>query len=741
MSAAIERQTFCLALAFALSTLWPTLSWLSLLVSYALSTLFSGLLLQRTWLGSATPKQRAATLLLLAVPTFAALWRRVPELEVPASVESLIERTRARLEVETLPNFAPRLVSLDRPQTYYVHAAASAKVSLSLSAGLPFLEARPVGEGVYRVQYDPHRDGLPAEPHRPHVARLRVNGAEVERDVMVVKPYAHPRFFCVSPDGSLAAAVSEETDELLWLSAEGLIARQATGDGPTDCVFSSDVRVLVSHRFDAELWELERGRELPVRKLRLGEAQRRLAVSRDRSRVAVARHGVTPEVVILTLPDLTVTTRVALDLEPDQVSFGPEPSTLLVATRRQASLRKLQVAAGRYVETARLSLCRPVVFMEPTRDHSQLWIAVTDFCKDGKASLGNHYVQDQLLSIDVASFSPQDSLLTARRSPRQDKPGDVDQGVSPMGLAFAAAGSRFVSFAGTSELWQLDAAGRVDAQVDLTKHGLVAPHGVAVLADGSVLVSSPARGLIAVFDPNLQKPKLVRLAPTDSMLEKQDPDGLARRLGEWGFYESTRSGISCQSCHLHADSDEALHNLGGRRLLPTLSTLGLLGTGPFLRDGSFTHVSDLDHVSQTLYRGYLRKGLARKHTLDAFVSALPRNDDRARTRPLDRDAEARGITAFTKARCTLCHAPPYFSGFGQHPASALFPELADALKEELLDAPALLSTAAQPPYLHDGRAGTLDELLTRHNRNNRHGDTKALSSAERKDLLHFLESL
>jgi CxxC motif-containing protein (DUF1111 family) len=45
------------------------------------------------------------------------------------------------------------------------------------------------------------------------------------------------------------------------------------------------------------------------------------------------------------------------------------------------------------------------------------------------------------------------------------------------------------------------------------------------------------------------------------------------------------------------------------------------------------------------------------------------------------------------------------------------------------------------PYLHDGRAATLLDVLTTHNPEDRHGKTRALSPEQRNDLVEFLKSL
>ena len=58
-----------------------------------------------------------------------------------------------------------------------------------------------------------------------------------------------------------------------------------------------------------------------------------------------------------------------------------------------------------------------------------------------------------------------------------------------------------------------------------------------------------------------------------------------------------------------------------------------------------------------------------------------------------------------------------------------------------LDTPTHLSVSTGPPYLYDGRARTIPEVLFKFNKSNRHGDVAALSDLEKNALVKFLEAL
>ena len=57
------------------------------------------------------------------------------------------------------------------------------------------------------------------------------------------------------------------------------------------------------------------------------------------------------------------------------------------------------------------------------------------------------------------------------------------------------------------------------------------------------------------------------------------------------------------------------------------------------------------------------------------------------------------------------------------------------------DPPHLLGIAASAPYLHDGRAKTLEELWTRYQTNDLHGVSSHWSKHQLNDLIEYLKTL
>jgi hypothetical protein len=760
----ILRQLSALGVGLALWSLLQIPALWTLLLAYVFGVWIAGALRFGEALAGMPRGARALILGALLLPGGMGLWRAGPALATNEGLSGLWPGLRDRLRLESLPAIAPALVSGAEAQTLYVHASASdgEQVRVQLGPRAKPIAADALGAGLFRFDYDPRKHGPLSPPNGALSATVWVGERATRRELRAVTPLAHPRWLVRSPDGRLAAAVSGETDELVIVSARGLERRVAVGDAPSDCVFLDDAQIAVSHDADGHVWVIDARSGTLVRQLNGGDRQGRLAVAPDGTQLVIARGGLAPELIVLDVANGGVVQKLALTAAADWLAFGPDASTLLVATRADARLLRLRARDGVLRSDGALPLARPVVALARSADGASLLLATTDQHASGP-HLGNHFVQDQLLLVDVATLSVVRTWMTAQRSPRQSKPGDVDRGLSPLGMAPASDGSWLVAFAGSDELGRVSDAGvsfddaldadeqlregaattRMGARVPfpvLSDLALYAPHGVVELADGSVVVSSPASGALALL-PRAGAPRVLRLAPSDAYLRAHDREALAQRLGERGFYEGTRAGMSCQSCHLHADSDFAAHNLGDRRLLPTLSVRGLHGTAPYLRDGSYPELGDLDHVAQQLYRGYLRHAPARKQTLQAYLAALPRVRPARAAGERDLAADRRGVRAFVAARCTTCHAFPAFTQLSAQRPAALFPGLEGAGGYELLDVPSLLSSAHSPPYLSDGRARTLASVLGEHNRANRHGDSARLSAGERGDLVRWLEGL
>ncbi len=97
----------------------------------------------------------------------------------------------------------------------------------------------------------------------------------------------------------------------------------------------------------------------------------------------------------------------------------------------------------------------------------------------------------------------------------------------------------------------------------------------------------------------------------------------------------------------------------------------------------------------------------------------------------------RGKKLFEKARCASCHKGSLYTDLQLHDVGTG----KDLDKDRKFDTPTLVEIWRSAPYLYDGRAATMKDVLTIHNPGDKHGVTSNLNDDEIKDLAQFILSL
>ncbi len=103
-------------------------------------------------------------------------------------------------------------------------------------------------------------------------------------------------------------------------------------------------------------------------------------------------------------------------------------------------------------------------------------------------------------------------------------------------------------------------------------------------------------------------------------------------------------------------------------------------------------------------------------------------------------AAERGKTLFVKAGCADCHPPNHlFTNMKMYDVGT-GEDIDIANGKLLVDTPTLVEAWRTAPYLLDGRAATIEEVLTKFNPNDKHGTTSKLSKQEVTDLSEYVLS-
>ncbi len=310
----------------------------------------------------------------------------------------------------------------------------------------------------------------------------------------------------------------------------------------------------------------------------------------------------------------------------------------------------------------------------------------------------------------------------------------------------------------------------------------ITPEGLVLSPDGRFLFVQDFLGRsVRVFDVSVMPiPTLVAEVHTTAT-EPLSADVLA---GKIVFYRSrdprmSRTGyLSCASCHLDGESDALVWDFTqrGEGLRNTIDLLGRAGTahGPMHWSANFDEVQDFEGDIRNGQggRGFLADSTWAAHMaplgdpkaglsveldqLTAYLSSLSTFDASPHRRPGDAEWEARrargeALFARVDVGCSGCHSgerltDSTFTSPGVpllHDVGTIRPTSGMRLGGTLtgIDTPTLHGLWRSAPYLHDGSAPTLRDVLTTRNATDRHGSTSALSPSDLTDLETYLLSL
>jgi len=304
---------------------------------------------------------------------------------------------------------------------------------------------------------------------------------------------------------------------------------------------------------------------------------------------------------------------------------------------------------------------------------------------------------DALVAYDARAAAPHTAEL--RRVPLP---------AGPTGLALDLAGRRAVVWSQFERTLSVVPLG--DAPV---------PHPQA----------SPAIAMIPVAAP----------APAPAF---EDAVALGRRLFHAADPRISRDGRACASCHPSGREDALTWATpDGPRQTPMLAGR-IDGTAPYGWNGDGDSVRA--HLTQTLER-LGGSGLEAREldALIAYVRALPApprpaEDAEGAERALARARARRGAEVFRSAEagCASCHAEGQgFTDGARHDVGSQM----SADKDAAFDTPSLRFIGGTAPYFHDGRYGTLREVL-RH-ADGKMGRTAHLAPADLDALEAYLRSL
>lgn len=589
--------------------------------------------------------------------------------------------------------------------------------------------------------------------------------------------HAAPAALAVSPDGARLFVALDETNEVVEVDvAARKIARRAKVEGAPSglALDAGGRRLFVTCRsgdrvalLDAAT--LEEKASSPAGKGPVGVA----LVSTSQGERLVVANSVGNDLSVLTAEPLAEVARLAAGREPYAAVAGPGGTALVVA--RMSGLARgddlpaaettvVDAGAARVLSRVRMESAHlsegaafagpgalvPVVRVRnlvPITQVAQGWVM-----SSGLARLDPGSGEVVQLPIDEANAywaDPSGIAVDAatRRAFVASGGGDavtvVDLARMDAWLAAASAEAK------REAIDDLQLAGEyVAARIPTGRN----PRQVALSPDGGTLfVAERLDDSVLLVDTRTLQP-LGRVA-LGSGNGQDDP----LRRGEVVFARATttfQAQFSCRSCHPDGHVDGLAYDFdidgAGTDVLDNRSLQGLSGTAPFKWNGknATLKIQCGPRFAKVLTRAapFTERDVT---DLDAYLLSLPPTRTGFEANGKRTDAQERGRKLFfaTKTsdgrtipyakRCSTCHRPPLYTdrlpadvgSRGPHDSTAKF------------DTPHLAGIAASAPYLHDGRAATLEEIWTLFNPHDTHGVTNYMTKIQLNDLIEYLKTL
>ncbi len=339
--------------------------------------------------------------------------------------------------------------------------------------------------------------------------------------------------------------------------------------------------------------------------------------------------------------------------------------------------------------------------------------------------------------------------------------GDIVSG--PRAIAFSDDGKyAFVTDTDSEDLLVVDATQRTEVTVVRPLPGHM-PEGV-VSYGGEVYVQERNTEDIVAFKVDTSSPAGAAVTQDGAAFKTlaTDPMPASLRLGQQLFYSANSDAlaitqnhwVACATCHVEGRSDAVTWLfLQGPRDTPS-NAGGMLSTGFLFRTADRSKVQDYWQTIDLEQGGDFHPGGAQGPLLDAVAQYVnyalpvpmpPSTDESHRTRGAALAAvRAQGETVFEQAGCGTCHSGPAKtdSGSGNPGLDLTGPVVAaptaggvllhdvatcvtdgpwpDVAHDDIdgdprpscaFDTPALRGLTDSAPYLHDGSAATLEDVL------------------------------
>ena len=597
---------------------------------------------------------------------------------------------------------------------------------------------------------------------------------------LINRNYLSPFNLTVSRDGSRLYIVAQEANTLLVadVAKQKVINKIRVGEVPHTVILSNDERfAYVSNEWSDNVSVIDLSLSKVTDTLRTGNAPAGLVLSAD-GRYLYVVNSYSCDISIFDLQTKSEIKRLAAGNNPTGIQLSPDGETICVTSRRgliarygtplmteltMVNTRSQRVTEHKNIESAHImenvaftpsgdlalvALIRPKNLV-PSIQVERGWM-ITNGIGIIEQKPNGRTVQLLLDEPNAYYADPFDIIVT----PDGKKAFVSNAGVNCISVinmdsvrAILAESSpemlrTYANHLGTSSRFVMK---RISTGAN--------PKGMALSPDGKKLyVAEQLEDKIAIINTdNLEAVNTIDLGGPRRITVARHGRRLLNNAGH-----TFQNQYSCYTCHPDNHEDGLVYNMAskdmGRNVTNTQSLRNIGDTPPFKWNGKNQTIYKQDGMrfSTVLTR---TEAFSYKE-LDALVAyimtGIP-NPPNLQYNPNGEltEAQLRGKAVFERThdsfgneisvvnRCVTCHPAPYYTNKKMADVNTL----AATDDSILFDTPHLNNVFVSPPYLHDGRAATLEEIWTLYGKTENHGAVNDLTKNQLNDLIEYLKSL
>jgi cytochrome c peroxidase/sugar lactone lactonase YvrE len=566
-----------------------------------------------------------------------------------------------------------------------------------------------------------------------------------------LRPYRSPVDLAILPGGRFVLTANHTADSvsLIDLKNGKVVVEKECGRKPAAVAASPDgKKAAVSNLWSGtvSLFEIDKTELKSAGEVAVGPLPRGVCFAADGNSVFVAVSGA-DEVARVDCQSRKVTRRWSAPREPRCVALSRDGRLLAAASTRSGQVRCWETQEGKLLWERHIEdgfNLRGLMFT-PDGEGVLCVHSVRRSFPVSKSNIEEGWVIDSRLSWLATKEDTKPAIKQIALDQRGKGVGD------PFGLAMDGKGNVLaLTGSGTHELLVMDPAHipwTAADPGDVLSHKLEdgehklrripvggRPLTIAFLGDDHVVIANYLLDSVQVLDVALGK-------VTKSVSLGGPLDQTPVRRGEAMFYDAQRSHdqwFSCSTCHVEGHTCglnfDTLNDdsYGNPKLTPTLRNVSK--TGPWTWHG---WQKDLGAAVQKSYTETMFGPRLTDAEIKSVVSFLETLEHPPNPRAELSDTAKRGQALFKgKARCAKCHHGEELTAERNYELD----QEPDGSPYKLWNPPSLRGLWDRGPYLHDGRAATLSELLEKHHSPEKLGGEE-LSKEEQNELIEFLRSL